>query len=179
MDTITRILVTGTEGYFAALLAPELIRQGYEVIGWDTGFYKERALYWDAGITPLTLAKDLRHVGPEDLKDVDAVVPMAELPNDPAGQLAPTITYEINHKGSVHLAELARKAGVKRFVYMSSCSVYGISEEDHVTEESRVNPQTPYAICKTLVEHDVKALARRGSHPRSCAMPQRMALHRA
>ena len=165
MDTITRILVTGTEGYLGALLAPELIRQGYEVIGLDTGFYKDRALYWDGGMTPLTLAKDLRHVGVKDLKNVDAVVHMAELSSDPAGQLAPAITYEINHKGSVHLAELARKVGVKRFVYMSSCSVYGISEEDHVTEESRVNPQTAYAICKTLVEHDVKPLARKGFSP--------------
>jgi len=89
------------------LLAPELIRQGYEVIGLDTGFYKERAFYPDAGTTPLTLAKDLRHVGVEDLKDVEAVIHMAELSNDPAGQVAPNITCEINHKGSVRLAELA------------------------------------------------------------------------
>jgi nucleoside-diphosphate-sugar epimerase len=90
---------------------------------------------------------------------------MAELSNDPAGQLAPTITYEINHKGSVHLAELARKAGVKRFVYMSSCSVYGVSEGNDVTEDSCVDPQTAYAICKTLVERDVKSLARKGFSP--------------
>jgi nucleoside-diphosphate-sugar epimerase len=88
MDIITRILVTGTEGYLGSLLAPELMRQGYEVIGLDTGFYKERAFYRDGGTTPLTLAKDLRHVGVEDLKNVDAVVHMAELSNDPAGQLA-------------------------------------------------------------------------------------------
>src|SRR6266496_4619856 len=135
MDISTRILVTGTEGYLGSLLAPELIRQGYEVIGLDTGFYKDRTFYRDGRTTPLTLAKDLRHVGVEDLKDVDAIVHMAELSNDPAGQLAPAITYEINHKGSVRLAELALKAGVKRFVYMSSCSVYGVSEGDDVTEE--------------------------------------------
>ncbi len=70
MDIITRILVTGTEGYLGSLLAPELMRQGYEVIGLDTGFYKERAFYRDGGTTPLTLAKDLRHVGVEDLKNV-------------------------------------------------------------------------------------------------------------
>src|SRR5207249_4499786 len=159
MNIITRILVTGTEGYLGALLAPELIRQGYEVVGLDTGFYKERTLYQDDGRTPSTLAKDLRRVEVTDLKNMDAVVHMAELSNDPAGQLAPTVTYEINHKGSVHLAELARKAGVKRFVYMSSCSVYGVSDGDDVTEESCVNPQTAYAICKTLVERDVKQLA--------------------
>src|SRR5438094_4063285 len=162
MNIITRILVTGTEGYLGSLLAPELIRQGYEVIGLDTGFYKERTFYRESGTTPLTLAKDLRHVAVEDLNDVDAVVHMAELSNDPAGQLAPTITYEINHKGSVHLAKLARKAGVKRFVYMSSCSVYGVSEGDDVTEESCVNPRTAYAICKTLVPPDAKQLATKG-----------------
>src|SRR2546423_10382139 len=133
MNIISRILVTGTEGYLGSLLAPELMRQGYEVVGLDTGFYKERTFYRDGGVTPLTLAKDLRHVGVEDLKGVDAVVHMAELSNDPAGQLAPTITYEINHKGSVHLAALARKAGIKRFVYMSSWSVYCLSKEDYVT----------------------------------------------
>ena len=147
------------------MLAPELLRQGYEVIGLDTGFYKEGKFYGDGGTPPLTLAKDLRHIGVEDLKDVDAVVHMAELSNDPAGQLAPAITYEINHKGSVYLAELARQAGVKRFVYMSSCSVYGVSEGDDVTEESCVNPRTAYAICKTLVERDVKALAGKGFSP--------------
>lgn len=165
MEIIKRILVTGTEGYLGSLLAPELIRQGYEVIGLDTGFYKERTFYRDAGTTPLTLAKDLRHIGAEDLEGVDAVVHMAELSNDPAAQLAPAITYEINHKGSVHLAELALKAGVRRFVYMSSCSVYGISEGDDVIEESVVNPQTAYAICKTLVERDVKQRARKGFSP--------------
>src|SRR5919205_4346879 len=116
MNNIKRVLVTGTEGYLGSLLAPELTRQGYEVIGLDTGFYKERVLYRDGGTTPLTLTKDLRHIEVEDLKDVDAVVHMAELSNDPAGQLAPAITYEINYKGSVHLAERARIAGVKRFV---------------------------------------------------------------
>jgi nucleoside-diphosphate-sugar epimerase len=155
INIIARILVTGTEGYLGSLLAPELIRHGYEVIGLDTGFYKDRTM-------PLTLAKDLRHITMEDLKGVDAIVHMAELSNDPTGQLAPNITYEINHKGSVRLAELALKAGVKRFVYMSSCSVYGVSEGDEVTEESCVNPRTAYAICKTLVERDVKQLARKG-----------------
>src|SRR6266576_6341072 len=113
MDTIRRILVTGTEGYLGALLAPELIRQGYEVIGLDTGFYKERSLYQDGGTTPTTFAKDLRHVRLKDLKDVDAVVHMAELSNDPAGQLAPTITFDFNYKFSVFFVVLGRKAGVQ------------------------------------------------------------------
>lgn len=154
-----RILVTGTEGYLGSLLAPELVRCGYEVIGLDVGFYKERMLYRDGRTTPFTIAKDLRLVEAADLKGVDAVVHMAELSNDPAGQLAPTITYEINHQGSVHLAKLAKSAGVMRFVYMSSCSVYGVADKDFVDEESSVNPQTAYAECKTLVERDVRPLA--------------------
>ena len=110
-------------------------------------------------MTALTLVKDLRHVEAKDLKGVDAIVHMAELSNDPAGQLAPQITYEINHKGSVRLAELAREVGVRRFVYMSSCSVYGMSDQEFVNEESPLNPQTAYAKCKTLVERDVAPMA--------------------
>jgi nucleoside-diphosphate-sugar epimerase len=154
-----RVFITGTEGYLGTLLASELLRRGIEVLGLDTGYYKERMLYRNDDITPLTLAKDLRQLQPDDLKGVDAVVHMAELSNDPAGQLAPHITYEINHKGSVRLAELAKRAGIRRFVYMSSCSVYGVADKDFVDEESSVNPQTAYAECKTLVERDVQALA--------------------
>lgn len=154
-----RICVTGSEGYLGSLLAPELLRRGHDVIGLDTGFYKEGTLYHTGENTPKTLAKDLRQLEAGDLEGVDAMVHMAELSNDPIGQLAPNITYDINHKGSVRLAEIARKAGVKRFVYMSSCSVYGVAEGDYVDEKSPVNPQTAYAICKTLVERDVKPLA--------------------
>jgi nucleoside-diphosphate-sugar epimerase len=154
-----RIFVTGTEGYLGSLLVPELVKKGYEVVGLDTGYYKERMLYHYGGVTPLTLAKDLRQIERDDLQGIDAVVHMAELSNDPAGQLAPHVTYEINHQGSVRLAELARAAGVRRFVYMSSCSVYGVAGDDFVTEESPVNPQTAYGVCKTLVERDLRTLA--------------------
>ncbi|MGH8002208.1 MAG: NAD-dependent epimerase/dehydratase family protein [Brasilonema sp.] len=154
-----KILVTGTEGYLGSLLPPLLIERGHEVIGVDTGFYKAGWLYNGTQVTAKTLNKDIRNITSEDLQGVDAVVHMAELSNDPTGQLAPNITYDINHKGSVRLAELAKKAGVRRFVYMSSCSVYGVATEGDVTEESPVNPQTAYAECKTLVERDVKPLA--------------------
>ncbi|MBW4632555.1 MAG: SDR family oxidoreductase [Iphinoe sp. HA4291-MV1] len=153
-----KILVTGTEGYLGSLLPPLFIERGHEVIGVDTGFYKVGWLYNGTQITAKTLNKDIRHITLEDVQGVDAIVHMAELSNDPTGQLAPHITYEINHKGSVRLAELAKKAGVRRFVYMSSCSVYGVATEGDVTEESPVNPQTAYAECKTLVERDVKPL---------------------
>ena len=154
-----KILVTGTEGYIGSLLAPILMQRGHEVIGVDTGFYKVGWLYNSTELTAKTLNKDIRHITSEDLQGVEAVVHLAELSNDPAGQLCPDVTYDINYKGSVRLANLASSAGVRRFVYTSSCSVYGVGSDDYVTEESPVNPQTAYAECKTLVERDVKLLA--------------------
>jgi nucleoside-diphosphate-sugar epimerase len=154
-----KVLVTGTEGYLGSLLPPLLMQQGHEVLGVDTGFYKVGWLYNGTEVTAKTLNKDIRQIAPEDLQGVEAIVHMAELSNDPTGQLAPNITYEINHKGSVRLANLAKAAGVRRFIYMSSCSVYGVATEGDVTEESPVNPQTAYAECKTLVERDLKAMA--------------------
>ncbi len=154
-----KILVTGTEGYLGALLAPTLIQRGDEVTGVDTGFYRDGWLFTPALPTPKTLSKDIRHLEIDDLRGFDAVVHLAELSNDPTGELSPNITYQINHQGSVRLAQLAKSAGVRRFIYTSSCSVYGVASEDFVTEESPTNPQTAYAVCKTLVERDVKKLA--------------------
>ncbi|MEO8614519.1 MAG: SDR family oxidoreductase [Luteolibacter sp.] len=154
------ILVTGTEGYLGALLAPVLIERGHGVTGVDVGYYRSGYLYNAKGDQPKTIIKDIRHLTLEDLKGHDAVVHMAELSNDPTGELAPHITYEINHKGSVRLAKLAKEAGVRRFVYMSSCSVYGVANGDTpVNEETPTNPQTAYAICKTLCERDIMPLA--------------------
>src|SRR5918998_2316722 len=99
-----KILVTGTEGYIGSLLAPILMQRGHEVIGVDTGFYKVGWLYNGTNLTAKTLNKDLRHITADDIQGVEAVVHLAELSNDPAGQLSPNITYDINHKGSVRLA---------------------------------------------------------------------------
>ena len=153
-----KVLVTGTDGYLGCLLAPELVRDGHQVVGLDTGFYKFGWLYNGLDTTPFTLVKDLRRVTADDLEGVDAIVHMAELSNDPLGQLSPTITYEINHQGSVRLAQLAKQVGISRFVYMSSCSVYGVADGE-VDESSPVDPQTAYAECKTLVERDLTAMA--------------------
>src|SRR3712207_4561126 len=101
-----KVLVTGTEGYLGCLLAPELLREGHDVTGVDTGYYKSGWLYSGVTETAHTLAKDIRHLGEDDFRGVDAVVHLAELSNDPLGQLSPTITYDINHKGSVRLARL-------------------------------------------------------------------------
>ena len=153
-----KILVTGTEGYLGCLVAPTLMARGHEVVGVDTGYYRQGWLYHGVPHTAYTLAKDIRHITVEDLAGVDAIVHMAELSNDPLGELLSEVTYTVNHQGSVRLAELAIAAGVERFVYMSSCSVYGVAEGT-VDETSPVNPQTAYADCKTLVERDLKALA--------------------
>lgn len=160
-----KVLVTGTEGYIGARLAPWLIARGHEVTGLDAGFYRDGTLYLDPiGLPqlPRTIYKDLRTVTPADLTGFDAIVHLAELSNDPLGQNNPEVTFEINHKGSVRMAEAARQVGVKRFVYASSCSVYGVGASDYVNEDSPVNPQTAYAQCKTLVERDLKPMAGRG-----------------
>src|ERR1700731_1034549 len=154
-----RVLVTGTEGYLGWLLAPMLMRRGDQVVGVDTGYYKAGWLYNPATPSPRTLAKDVRRLEKTDVEGFDAVVHMAELSNDPTGELAPRMTYEINHRGSVRLAELAKAAGVRRYIYMLSCSVFGGGGDAVVTEDSPVKPQTAYAICKTLVEKDVKPMA--------------------
>ena len=153
-----RVLVTGTEGYLGALLAPQLIDDGHDVVGLDTGYYKAGWLYHGVTATPHTLAKDLRDVTADDLRGFDAVVHMAELSNDPIGALIGDVTYDVNHSGSVHLAQCAKAAGVARFVYMSSCSVYGIAAGT-VDESSPINPLTAYARCKAMVERDLTAMA--------------------
>ncbi len=152
------VIVTGNDGYLGCLVTSDLMRHGHEVTGIDTGFYRNGFLYNGFSAQPKTITKDVRHLTEADLEGADAVVHMADLSNDPLGQLAPDVTHKVNHRGAVHLAELAKKAGVSRFVHMSSCSVYGVADGE-VDETSAVNPQTAYAECKVLVERDVTALA--------------------
>jgi nucleoside-diphosphate-sugar epimerase len=154
-----RVLVTGSEGYIGSLLGPYLVERGHEVVGVDAGFYRAGWLYNGTTTSVETLNTDIRLLSEADLEGVEAVVHMAELSNDPLGQLAPGVTHEINHKGSLHVAATAKAAGASRFVYTSSCSVYGAATEDLVDEESPLAPQTAYAACKELVERDVAAMA--------------------
>ena len=157
-----KILVTGTEGYIGSILAPILMRAGHEVIGVDTGFYRDGWLYSnhkDTPFQPKMLNKDIRNLDPKDLDGIDAVVHLAELSNDPLGQNNPEVTYKINHLGSLSLAKLCKQVGIERFVYTSSCSVYGAGAGDFLDETSSVNPQTAYAECKVRVEKDVGGLA--------------------
>src|SRR5262249_41101997 len=124
--------------------------------------YRDGWLYSDNRLmrrSPYTIQKDLRDISPEDLRDCDAVAHLAELSNDPLGQNNPQVTHAINHLGSVALAAAARARGIPRFVYTSSCSVYGAATSEFVDESSTVNPQTAYATCKALVERDVGAMA--------------------
>jgi nucleoside-diphosphate-sugar epimerase len=158
-----RLLVTGVEGYIGCLLAPFLQARGHDVVGLDTGYYRDGWLFSDRQLVagfPRTINRDIREIQPQDLQGIDAVVHLAELSNDPLGENNPAVTYQINHQASVRLAAMARDAGVNRFVYTSSCSVYGVAEGGSpMTERSPTNPQTAYATCKTLVERDVTELA--------------------
>jgi nucleoside-diphosphate-sugar epimerase len=155
-----KVLVTGTDGYIGVLLAPLLRDRGHDVIGLDTGLYRDGWLYDpEVGGFPPCLTKDIRRITAEDLRGFDAVVHLAELSNDPLGQHNPQVTYDINHRGTVALAQLCKRVGIGRFVYTSSCSVYGAGSDDHRTEESETNPQTAYAHCKVLVERDLGLMA--------------------
>ena len=158
-----KLLVTGVEGYIGCLLAPLLQARGHDIVGLDTGYYRDGWLFSDRALVPgfpRTVNRDIREIQLGDLHGVDAVVHMAELSNDPLGENNPELTYQINHRASVRLAELARDAGVKRFVYTSSCSVYGVADgAEPMNERSPTNPKTAYARCKTLVERDVAAMA--------------------
>jgi nucleoside-diphosphate-sugar epimerase len=163
-----KVFVTGVNGYIGAVLAPYLMERGIEVRGLDAGYYRDGWLYSDnrqLAWSPVTLNKDLRDVTMEDLAGCDAVAHLAELSNDPLGQNKPEITHKINHQGSVRLAEIARSVGIRRFVYTSSCSVYGAGTGDFLDETSPTNPQTAYAECKVLVERDVGAMAGRDFCP--------------
>jgi nucleoside-diphosphate-sugar epimerase len=158
-----KLLVTGVEGYIGCLLAPFLQARGHDIVGLDTGYYRDGWLFSDRKLVPgfpRTINRDIRNIQPEDVQGMDAVVHLAELSNDPLGENVLELTFQINHQASLRLAELAKAADVKRFVYTSSCSVYGVANGDQpMTELSPTNPQTAYATCKTLVERDVAALA--------------------
>ncbi len=153
-----KVLLTGADGYIGAIMGPKLIEAGHDVVGVDTGFYRRGWLFDDARVHPRVISKDLRRIEAADLEGFDAVVHLSELSNDPIGENDPGLTMQINHLGSVGLAKKARDAGVKRFVYASSCSTYGAGGDEMRTETSALAPQTAYARCKILVEEEVRGL---------------------
>jgi nucleoside-diphosphate-sugar epimerase len=153
-----RVLVTGDKGYIGTILVPMLQEHGHEVIGLDTDWF-ERCTFTGSVPDIMSQRKDTRDVQPVDIQGIDAIIHLAGLSNDPMGDYRPLITEEINEVASIELARLAKAAGVKRFLFASSCSNYGASGDQFLTEEAAFNPVTPYGVSKVKVEAALSKMA--------------------
>ena len=153
-----RVLVTGAEGYIGSVLCPYLSSLGFELCGLDACFYRRGDGNGSGAHRVRRIVDDIRDVAAAALPAIDAVVHLAELSNDPLGAMNPALTRDINHRGALRIAEVARRRGARRFVYASSCSVYGNYPQPR-DEDLPVAPMTEYARCKTLVEADLRSWA--------------------
>ena len=156
-----RILVTGHLGYIGTVLVPMLIAEGHDVVGLDSDLYRRCTFGPDSAIAQVPwLERDIRDVTRGDLVGFDAIAHLAALSNDPLGDLDPELTLDINYRASMRLATLAREAGVGRFVFSSSCSSYGASDDDALlVEDAELKPVTVYGQSKVLTERALAALA--------------------
>ena len=153
-----RVLITGHTGYIGSVMAPIFRKAGHEVVGMDTGYF-ERCKLFDGDDSIPCIQRDIREVERQDLEGFDAIVHLAALSNDPLGDLNERGTDEINNGGSVRLAQMAKAAGVRRFLFSSSCIMYGVSQLAVVTEDSPLDPKTEYARSKVKAEKAISALA--------------------
>jgi nucleoside-diphosphate-sugar epimerase len=154
-----RVLVTGHNGYIGSVLAPFLKRRGYDVHGVDCFYFGRDCSFCPDETTIPSLRKDIRDLTAKDLAGYDAVIHLAALCNDPLGNMRPEWTFAINYEASVRLAELAKAGGAQRFLMASSCSMHGKSADARVTEDTPVNPLTPYGLSKIQAETAIAKLA--------------------